>query len=93
MGSMALFAKYLVEQYRDEFPVGEMLSRHGFDRLRECNTSRCDLALAARRSAAKLLSKDEALAVAQPFGGGPVQHPVDALAQPLRQGRLFDPTG
>ena len=40
-----------------------MLSRYRFDSLCVCNTSRCDLALvrwAARRSAAKLLTKDEA---------------------------------
>jgi hypothetical protein len=51
----------------DKVPADEMLSRYGFDSLRECNTSRCGLALvrwAARRSAAKLLTKDEARRIA-----------------------------
>ena len=44
-----------------------MRSWYGFDSPRLCNTSRCDLALvrwADRRSAAKLLTKDEARRIA-----------------------------
>ena len=63
---MAFLAKSLLSN-ADKVAMGKMPSLYGFDSARVCNTSRCDLALvrwAGRRSAAKLLTKDEARRIA-----------------------------